>query len=114
MKRLINIKRWFEYLARETTWNRLSQLAIADVEKLAAELDERDRRIASLEKRVAELGGFLAEATDHLHRQSLVIARLVGVLPSNAYMVGVEPVDPAALKNLREQVDAPQGAEEGT
>jgi len=114
MKRLINLKRWFEFLARETTWNRLSQMAIADVEKLSDELAERERQVAALEKRVAELGGFLAEATEHLHRQSMVIARLCGVLPSNAYMAGVEPVDSPALKALRDQVVTPPSEAGGT
>lgn len=113
MKKLFNLKRWFEFLARETTWNRLSQLAIADVEKLAGELDERERQIAALERRVAELGGFLAEATDHLHRQSIVIARLCGVLPSSSYMVGTEPVDPQALRVLHDLVTAPPEARGG-
>ena len=113
MMRLLNPKHWFEYLARETTWNRLSQLPIADVEKLAEELAARERQVAALERRVADLGGFLADATDHLHRHSLIIARLCGVLPSNAHLVGIEPVDPAALQHLRDRVAAPSAEVDG-
>lgn len=109
LRKLVNLKRWFEFLARETTWNQLSQLAIADVDRLAEDLEARERRVAALEKRVAELGGLLAQATDELHKHSILIVRLCQVLPSASPLVGTEPASPQAIASLKTQLICPDG-----